>query len=71
MQRRIGVFKPILIVITSRFEGDETTEHGIDASTAINTPPPRVPLSLRKIEKFAGRISKSDIESDNHVSVTQ
>ena len=47
MQRMSGRFDPILTVITSRVEGDEIGKHGIDASTAIRTPPPREPLSLR------------------------
>jgi hypothetical protein len=71
VQRNSGELKPILTVTTSKFDGDETTEHGTDASTAISTPPPQEPLSLRKIEKFPGRISKSDTDSDSQVSVMQ
>ena len=71
VQRKSGVLRPILTVITSKFEGEGISEHGTDASTAISTPPPREPLSLRKIEKFVGRISKSETESDSQVSVIQ
>ena len=61
----------MVTVITSGVEEDEINEQGKVASTAISTPPPRELLSLRKIENFVGRISKSEIESVSQVSVIQ
>ena len=56
---------------TSRLEGQEMTELGIESFTATNTPPPRELLSLRYNVNFEGEISTSNIESDKQVSVTQ
>ena len=71
MQRMTGRCIPMITVITSSVEGDEIIEQGKLASTAISTPPPRELLSLRKIENFVGRISKSEMESVSQVSVKQ
>ena len=71
MQRTTGKCFPMLIVITSSVEGDVIIEQGKVASTAFSTPPQRELLSLRRSKKSLQRMSKSEIESVNQVSVIQ
>ena len=52
-----GVLRSSLMVNTSRFDGEDTTQKGMESCIASITPPPLVALSIWAILKFDGRSS--------------